>query len=142
MQMPYNIGNGGKPDEVLRHYGGQVAPGYLDVIACPTDLRQIFENLQDKIYGKVEEYGREIFLMFDNCRHFNRGEEWFEVTANQASGSHLDLSRAPYVLYGVKYIDPVSLAPISGRDRLQQQDEERIQRLVPAKRAQRGRQRR
>ena len=27
-----------------------------------------------------------------------------------ASGSHLDLSRAPYVLYGVKYIDSVSLA--------------------------------
>ena len=26
-----------------------------------------------------------------------------------ASGPHLDLIRAPYVLYGVKYIDPVSL---------------------------------
>ena len=26
----------------------------------------------------------------------------------QASDSHLDLSRAPYVLYGVKYIDLVS----------------------------------
>ena len=31
-----------------------------------------------------------------------------------ASGSHLDLSRAPYDLYGVKYIDLVSLAPFSG----------------------------
>ena len=31
------------------------------------------------------------------------------------SDSHLDLSRAPYccVLYGVKYIDPVSLAPLA-----------------------------
>ena len=29
----------------------------------------------------------------------------------QASDSHLDLSRAPYVVYGAKYIDPVSLAP-------------------------------
>ena len=28
----------------------------------------------------------------------------------EASDSHLDLSRAPYVLYGVKYIDLVSLA--------------------------------
>ena len=27
----------------------------------------------------------------------------------QASDSHLDLGRAPYVLYGVKYIDLVSL---------------------------------
>ena len=27
----------------------------------------------------------------------------------------LDLIRAPYVLYGVKYIDLVSLAPFSGR---------------------------
>ena len=27
----------------------------------------------------------------------------------------LDLDRAPYVLYGVKYIDLVSLAPLSGR---------------------------
>ena len=32
----------------------------------------------------------------------------------QGSDSHLDLDRAPYVLYGVKYIDPVSLAPFSG----------------------------
>ena len=31
-----------------------------------------------------------------------------------ASGSHLDLSRAPYDVYGVKYIDLVSLAPFSG----------------------------
>ena len=31
----------------------------------------------------------------------------------QARGSHLDLGRAPYVLYGVKYIDLVSLAPCS-----------------------------
>ena len=27
----------------------------------------------------------------------------------------LDLNRAPYVLYGVKYIDPVSLAPLLGQ---------------------------
>ena len=32
-----------------------------------------------------------------------------------ASGAHLDLGRAPYVLYGVKYIDLVSLAPFSGQ---------------------------
>ena len=32
-----------------------------------------------------------------------------------ASDSHLDLDRAPYLLYGVKYIDLVSLAPVSGR---------------------------
>ena len=32
-----------------------------------------------------------------------------ELEVNEASGSHLDLSRAPYVLYGVKYIDLVSL---------------------------------
>ena len=31
-----------------------------------------------------------------------------------ASASHLDLSRAPYVLYGVKYIDLVSLGEITG----------------------------
>ena len=31
-----------------------------------------------------------------------------------AHGSHLDLVRAPYVLYGVKYIDPVSLALFPG----------------------------
>ena len=28
---------------------------------------------------------------------------------------HLDLSRAPYVVYGVKYIDLVSLAPFPGQ---------------------------
>ena len=33
-----------------------------------------------------------------------------------ASGSHLDLSRAPYVLYGVTYIDLVSLALFQARD--------------------------
>ena len=32
-----------------------------------------------------------------------------------ASGAHLDLSRAPYVLYGVKCIDLVSLAPNDGQ---------------------------
>ena len=31
-----------------------------------------------------------------------------------ASDPHLDLGCAPYVLYGVKYIDLVSLAPFSG----------------------------
>ena len=31
-------------------------------------------------------------------------------SADGASGSHLDLNHAPYILYGVKYIDPVSLA--------------------------------
>ena len=34
----------------------------------------------------------------------------------QASGPHLDLSRAPYVLYGVKYIDLVSLASAQASD--------------------------
>ena len=33
-------------------------------------------------------------------------------TVSGASDSHLDLIRAPYVLYGVKYIDLVSLAPL------------------------------
>ena len=32
----------------------------------------------------------------------------------QTSASHLDLDRAPYTLYGVKYIDLVSLAPFTG----------------------------
>ena len=31
-----------------------------------------------------------------------------------ASGPHPDLMRAPYSLCGVKYIDPVSLAPVPG----------------------------
>ena len=35
--------------------------------------------------------------------------------ANIARDSDLDLGCAPYVLYGVKYIDPVSLAPFPGR---------------------------
>ena len=35
----------------------------------------------------------------------------------RVSGSHLDLGRAPYVLYGVKYIDPVTLAPVLGNIR-------------------------
>ena len=35
----------------------------------------------------------------------------------QASASHLDLSRAPYALYGVHYIDLVSLAPFLGYQR-------------------------
>ena len=33
----------------------------------------------------------------------------------KARDSHLDLIRAPYVLYGVKYIDLVSLALFSGK---------------------------
>ena len=41
----------------------------------------------------------------------------WEIIQIAASGSHLDLIRAPYVLYGVKYIDPVSLAPFSGHKR-------------------------
>ena len=36
------------------------------------------------------------------------------IAEETASAPHLDLSRAPYVLYGVKYIDPVSLSPFSG----------------------------
>ena len=34
--------------------------------------------------------------------------------AMQACDSHLDLSRAPYGLYDVKYIDPVSLTLFAG----------------------------
>ena len=39
----------------------------------------------------------------------------FRSAPEQASGPHLDLIRAPrcYVLYGVKYIDLVSLARVS-----------------------------
>ena len=37
-----------------------------------------------------------------------------QAIRQRASDSHLDLSRAPYVFYGVKYIDLVSLAPFSG----------------------------
>ena len=37
------------------------------------------------------------------------------VQALHTSGSHLDLIRVPYVVYGIKYIDLVSLdAPRSG----------------------------
>ena len=36
-------------------------------------------------------------------------EAKLEEQEEQASGSHLDLGRAPYMLYGVKYIDRVSL---------------------------------
>ena len=39
---------------------------------------------------------------------------WLQALRKKAGGSHLDLGRAPYVLYGVKYIDPVPLAPFSG----------------------------
>ena len=38
-----------------------------------------------------------------------------EKSQETASDSHLDLIFAPYVLYGVKYIDLVPLAPFSGR---------------------------
>ena len=34
--------------------------------------------------------------------------------ARAASNPHLDLGRVPYVVYGVKYIDPASLALVSG----------------------------
>ena len=37
--------------------------------------------------------------------------DMFDRTCDQASDLYLDLGRAPYVLYDVKYIDPVSLAP-------------------------------
>lgn len=36
----------------------------------------------------------------------------------QASDSHLDLIPAPYILYGVKYVDLVSFSPFSGGGRL------------------------
>ena len=42
-----------------------------------------------------------------------RGKEE-DGQADEASGSHLDLGRAPYVLYGVKFIDLVSLTLDSG----------------------------
>ena len=34
-----------------------------------------------------------------------------DVHTDRVGGSHLDLGRMPYVLYGVQYIDVVSLAP-------------------------------
>ena len=47
-------------------------------------------------------------------------EENADLRAEEASDSHLDshldLGRAPYALYGVTYIDLVSLAPFSGGD--------------------------
>ena len=38
-----------------------------------------------------------------------------EPVVPQARDSHLDFTRAPYcyVLYGVKYLDPITLAPLS-----------------------------
>ena len=50
--------------------------------------------------------------MQDAVQHFNYN---YNGTPNEqintASGSRLDLGRAPCVAYGVKYIDLVSLAP-------------------------------
>ena len=46
---------------------------------------------------------------------FKKGGNYDFDGKDAASGAHLDLIRAPYVLYGVKYIDPVSLAPFSGQ---------------------------
>ena len=44
-----------------------------------------------------------------------REEQKLQMAAEaEARGSHLDLIRTPYVLYGVKYIDLVSLALFSG----------------------------
>ena len=40
-----------------------------------------------------------------------RAKSTSPVPGATASDANLDLSRAPYVLYGVKYIDLVSLAP-------------------------------
>ena len=40
--------------------------------------------------------------------------ELIQGTELAARDPHLDLIRAPYVLYGVKFIDPVSLAPFPG----------------------------
>ena len=42
-------------------------------------------------------------------------ESAHKLAAANASYSHLDLNRAPYVLYGVKYIDLVSPAPFAGQ---------------------------
>ena len=41
----------------------------------------------------------------------------------QVSGSHLDLIRAAYALYGVNVFDMVSIVPHSGEERTQQIDE-------------------
>ena len=41
--------------------------------------------------------------------------------------SHLDLGRAPYVLYGAKYIGPVSLAPLF---QAKQEDDEIVLQIV------------
>ena len=54
-----------------------------------------------------------------------------DVLLVMASDSHPDLSRAPDVLYGVKYLDLVSLALFSGRhhgrDRIPQLEDQRLQ---------------
>ena len=51
----------------------------------------------------------------DNEFLYEDMEGIMKMKQDAASDSHLDLIRAPYVSYGVKYIDPVSLAPFSGQ---------------------------
>ena len=54
--------------------------------------------------------GRDIILITNDITHVIGS---FGPREDMASDSHLDLSRAPYVLYGVKYIDLLSLVAIA-----------------------------
>ena len=67
------------------------------------------------------------FIKFDNLDLIPRGPKYYATVVGEAGNrrrattvsdgewhTYIDLIRAPYVLYGVKFIDPVSLDTISG----------------------------
>ena len=60
-------------------WSGQQAPGYSDVIKHPMDLSTIRALLDDKTYLAPEEYARDVLLMLENCRHFNKAGQFAEL---------------------------------------------------------------
>ena len=48
------------------------APDYYQVITHPTDLATIGSNLEKEVYAKKEDFAVEVYVMFDNCRDYNK----------------------------------------------------------------------
>ena len=78
-------------------------------------MRQVSEEKLASLEGETSAIRKEISDFNSRVKTAKRRVTDMEGKGSGASGSHLDLSDAPYKLHGVKYIDVVPLAPSLGR---------------------------
>lgn len=67
-------------------------PDYLQVIRHPMDLGTVRENIQNGNYSNVEQFKKDVNLIWENCYRYNGRESFMGMMAKQLQSTFKELS--------------------------------------------------